>query len=102
MQVSYEIIVSGGEVNRLSDGRCGERLPAVNLSHVDLSRSEQRPEQHGGGFGGGQHGLRRLNSSCSRSMAFVVLAVPTPICYVNRSFIATVVSQFLTGMHNPG
>ena len=68
MQVSYEIIVSGGEVNRLSDGRCGERLPAVNLSHVDLSRSEQRPEQHGGGFGGGQHGLRRLNSSCSRSI----------------------------------
>ena len=32
-----EAIVSGGEVNGLSDGRCGERLPAVDLSHGDLS-----------------------------------------------------------------
>jgi hypothetical protein len=28
--------------------------------------------------------------------------VPTPICYVNRSFLATAVYQFLTVAHNPG
>jgi hypothetical protein len=37
----------------LSDGRCGERLPAVDLTHHDLSRGEQRQN-----FDGGQHGLR--------------------------------------------
>jgi hypothetical protein len=26
----------------------------------------------------------------------------TTICYVNRSFLATAVSQFLTVMHDPG
>jgi hypothetical protein len=26
----------------------------------------------------------------------------TPICYVNRSFLATAVSQFPTVTHNPG
>jgi hypothetical protein len=53
-----EGIGSGGEVNWLSNGHCLERLPAVDLAHVDLSRRKQRPEQHGGGFGGQQHGLR--------------------------------------------
>ena len=33
----HEGIVSGGEVNGLSDRRGGERLPSVDLSHVDLS-----------------------------------------------------------------
>jgi hypothetical protein len=32
-----EGIVSGGEVNRLIDGFCGKRLPAIHLAHVDLS-----------------------------------------------------------------
>ena len=55
---AHEVIVSSGEVNRLIDGLCGERLPSVDLAHVDLPGGEQRPEQHGGGFGGRQHGLR--------------------------------------------
>ena len=32
----HEVIVSGGEVNRLIDGFCGEGLPAIDLAHVDL------------------------------------------------------------------
>ena len=39
---------SSGEVNWLIDGPCGERLPAIDLAHVDLTGGEQRPEQHGG------------------------------------------------------
>src|SRR5262249_31130492 len=37
----HEDIVSGGEVNCLIDGRCGERLPAIDLAHVDLTGGEQ-------------------------------------------------------------
>jgi adenylate cyclase len=44
----HEGIVSGCEVNWLSDGFGGERLPAINLAHVDLAGGKQRPEQHGG------------------------------------------------------
>ena len=33
-------------------------FPAIDLSHLDLARCEQRPEQHGHGLGRGQHGLR--------------------------------------------
>src|SRR4030081_555601 len=33
----HEGIVSGGKVNRLIDGLCGERLPTIHLAHVDLS-----------------------------------------------------------------
>ena len=44
----HEGIVSGCKVNRLIAGLYGERLPAIDLSHVDLTGSEQRPEQHGG------------------------------------------------------
>ena len=54
----HEVIFSGSEVNWLIDELCGERLPAINLAHVDLARGEQCPEQHGGGFSGRQHGLR--------------------------------------------
>jgi len=42
---------SGGEVNRLMGG-FGEGLLSVDLAHGDLSRGEQRPEQHGGGASG--------------------------------------------------
>jgi hypothetical protein len=38
-------------------GLLSEVLPSVDLAHGDLGGSEQRPEQHGGGFGAGQHGL---------------------------------------------
>jgi hypothetical protein len=44
----HEVIVSGGEVNWVVDGPCCERLPAIDLAHVDLAGGEQRPEQHGG------------------------------------------------------
>jgi hypothetical protein len=70
-----DIIRSCGEVNELVGWLLGEGLPAVDLSHRCLAGGEQRPEQHGGGFGAGQDGLslmRRLNSSCRRSIAFEV------------------------------
>src|SRR6059058_5003697 len=54
----HEVILSGGEVNWLIDGLCGERLPTIDLAHVDLTGGEQRPEQHGRGVCGRQHGLR--------------------------------------------
>ena len=44
----HEVIESSGEVNWLIDGPCGERLPAIDLAHADLTGGEQRPEQHGG------------------------------------------------------
>ena len=44
----HEAIGLGGEVNWLIDGPCGERLPAIDLAHVDLTGGEQGPEQHGG------------------------------------------------------
>jgi hypothetical protein len=44
----HKVIVSGGKVNWLIDGRCGGRLPAIDLANVDLARGAQRPEQHGG------------------------------------------------------
>ena len=56
--VTHEGIVSGGEVNRLIDGLCGERPPAIDLTHVVLARSKQLPEQHRGGICRRQHGLR--------------------------------------------
>src|SRR5258707_15012784 len=36
----HEGIVSGSEVNRLIARRYGERLPSIDLAHVDLSRCE--------------------------------------------------------------
>ena len=45
----HEGIVSGCEVNRLIARLYGERLPSIDLVHVDLSKGEQRPEQHGCG-----------------------------------------------------
>jgi hypothetical protein len=33
----HEGIVSGCKVNRLFNGLCGERLPTIELAHVDLS-----------------------------------------------------------------
>src|SRR6187200_308973 len=44
----HEVIESSGEVNWLIDGPCGERLPAIDLAHVELTGGDQRPEQHGG------------------------------------------------------
>jgi len=46
----HEVIVSGGEVNRLIDDPCSERLPSIDFAHVDLTGREQRPKQHGGSF----------------------------------------------------
>ncbi len=42
----HQIIDSSGEVNRLVDELGCERLPSVDLAHVDLSASKQCPEQH--------------------------------------------------------
>lgn len=54
----FEVSESGGEVNRLIDGFCGEGLPTTNLAHIDLTGHEQRPEQHRRRIGRWQHGLR--------------------------------------------
>jgi hypothetical protein len=53
----HEVIGSGSERNGPINKRLGERGPAVDFSHSDLARGKQRPEQHGGGVGGGQDGL---------------------------------------------
>jgi len=54
----HDAIRSKREVNGLIGGPFGEAFPAVDLSHGDLARRQQRPEQHGGGLRAGQHGLR--------------------------------------------
>ena len=51
-------IRSSGEVNDLIGRLFGEALPAVYFSHGHPARRHQSPEQHGGCFGAGQHGLR--------------------------------------------
>jgi hypothetical protein len=53
----HEVIVSGGKVNRLINGLCGEGLPTVHFSPANLSRGEQRPAHHRSGVGRRQHGL---------------------------------------------
>lgn len=40
----HEAIVAGGQVNRLVNGLCSERLPAIDLTHVDLDGGQQRPD----------------------------------------------------------
>jgi hypothetical protein len=51
----WKCIVSGSRVNWLGEGLCGQCLPAIHLAHVELSRGEQSPEQHGGSISGWQH-----------------------------------------------
>lgn len=48
---------SGGEVKRHRFDGLRESFPAIDLAHLDLAGSQQRPEQHRHGFGAGQHGL---------------------------------------------
>src|SRR5271155_4720385 len=53
----HEANRSCGEVNDLIVWFLGEGVPSVDLAHGDLTRGEERPEQHGGGFGAGQDSL---------------------------------------------
>jgi hypothetical protein len=76
LKVAY--VVSGGQVNCLIDRFGCERLPTIDLTHVGLSRGKQSPNQHGCGVGRWQTVcvlIRRLNSSCSRSIALMVRAL---------------------------
>jgi hypothetical protein len=54
-------------------------LPTVNLTHVDLTGDEQRPEEQYRRVSADGSTvcvlIRRLKSSCRRSIAFVVLAL---------------------------
>ena len=52
-----EDIGSGSEVNQVIGDVLTRSLPSIDASHDDLTGGEQGPEQHGGGLGGGQHGL---------------------------------------------
>src|ERR687883_104538 len=68
---------SGGEVNGCDGERLGEGLPAVDLAHGDLTGGEQRPDSIAAVSAEGSTvcvSIRRLNSSCNRSIAFVVRA----------------------------
>ena len=53
----HEANRSCGEVNDLIVWFLGEGLPSVDLAHCDLTRGEERLEQHGGGLGAGQDSL---------------------------------------------
>src|SRR3954454_23332871 len=57
LAVGQAPVGSGGQVNRPIGRPSGERRPAINFAHRDLTRCEQRPEQHRGGLGRGQHRL---------------------------------------------
>jgi hypothetical protein len=71
----FEESRSRGEIDHLIDGLSRKRLPTIDLAHADLAGSEQRPEQHGRGIRGWQHGLR-LDSSLE--LLVPVLAVDAP------------------------
>jgi hypothetical protein len=62
-----EVIRSSGEVNWLSDGSGAERLPAVDLTHANLAAGKRHKTVC--------VSIRRLNSTCSRSIALVVPAL---------------------------
>ena len=69
---------SGSEVNRLISEVLVEGFPAVDFSHGDLTRGEQRSEQHAAVSAEGSTVcvlMRRLNSSWSLSIALVVRAL---------------------------
>jgi hypothetical protein len=53
-----ESTLSGSEVNWLIDRLCCQRVPTIDLAHVDLTGGEQRPEQHRRRVCRRQHGLR--------------------------------------------
>jgi hypothetical protein len=61
--------------NWLIDGLGGERLPAIDLAHVDLVGGESKPNNIAAVSAEGSTVcvlIRRLNSSCRRSIALVV------------------------------
>jgi hypothetical protein len=63
----YGSIELGSEVNRLTDGRSGERSPTFNHSHADLTGREQRTEHssvsYGGNSASSEFGRGRLEGS---------------------------------------
>ena len=61
----------------------GEALPSIDLSYDDdLAGGEQRPEQHGGGFGAGRpDDIERAGDRC---MSSVVDGRPNPVFETKR------------------
>jgi hypothetical protein len=56
----------------------GERLPTIDFAHVDLSQGKQRQNSMAAVSADGSTGcvlILRVNSSCRRSIAFVVRAL---------------------------
>jgi hypothetical protein len=73
----HEIIVSGGEVNWLTDGGRGERLQAIDLANIDLTGNEQCQNNIAADSAQGstvRFLTPALESSSGRSTSFVVRA----------------------------
>jgi len=72
----FESTESGSEVNLLIDGFCGERLPTIDFPHVICPEASSAQNNIAAVSADGSTVwvlIRRLNSSCRRSIAFVVL-----------------------------
>ena len=84
----HKVIVSGGKVNWLIDGRCGERLPAIDLAQLIWPEASSAQNNMAAVSAEGSTVrvlIRRLNSSCSRSIAFVE---DRPLCEAREDEIA--------------
>jgi hypothetical protein len=84
----HKAIVSGGKVNWLIDRRRGERLPAIDLRMLIWPEASSAQNNMAAVSAEGSTAwvlIRRLKSSCSRSIAFVE---DRPLCEAREDEIA--------------